>query len=255
MTSKHVIFAFAKVLACILAILPWVLREKLHLGLLIVESRIGASASSIERLFLLRDSLDRLISERAIALGNGVHPKHTLMGYHEFFISNIEKSSVVLDVGCGYGAVARSIGKALPSTKVIGVDNDPTRFDQIAQFDNPVNVEFIFGEAPKSVAGIQADVIVLSNVLEHIEHRVSFLKSLVSEVRPKKVLIRVPYFKREWSVAFRKEHNMSYFNDPTHFIEHDEEDFSQEMSQANLEIQDIQFIWGETWAVTTPCSG
>ena len=48
-----------------------------------------------------------------------------------------------------------------------------------------------------------ADVIVLSNVLEHIS-TVSFLKSLVSEVRPQKVLIRVPYFKREWSVAFRR---------------------------------------------------
>ena len=255
MTSKHLIFAFARVLACILSIIPWVLREKIHLGLLIVESRIGASALSIERLFLLRDSLDRLISERAISFGNGVHPKHTLMGYHEFFISNIDKSSVVLDVGCGYGAVARSIGESLPGVKVIGVDNNKTRFDQIAQFENPANVTFIFGEAPASVAGIKADVIVLSNVLEHIEHRVSFLKSLVSEVRPQKVLIRVPYFKREWSVAFRKEHNMTYFNDPTHFIEHDEEEFSREMLEAHLEIQDIQFIWGEIWAVTIPDFG
>ena len=83
----------------------------------------------------------------------------------------------------------------MPSAKVIA-DNNKTRFDQIAQFENLQMHLFLVRH--QRVAGIKADVIVLSNVLEHIEHRVSFLKSLVSEVRPQKVLIRVPYFKREY---------------------------------------------------------
>lgn len=246
---RELALKLAKVLALPFYIVPAVIRRFVVLLLFVIESRIGSSTSALQRLFLLRDLLDRLISERAIDLGNGEHPKHHLMKYHDFFINNIKDGETVLDVGCGYGAVSRSIARARPNSLVIGVENNERRFAQSQKFEGMENLRYIFGEAPYAVADVECDVIVLSNVIEHIEDRISFLHRITEMVRPNRMLIRVPYFQRDWMVPFRKEIGMSYFNDPTHFIEHTADEFEFEMRAANLDIVSIDYVWGEIWAV------
>ena len=44
---------------------------------------------------------------------------------------------------------------------------------------------------------------------------------------------------------------MSYFNDPTHFIEHTADELNNEIKAANLAVESIDFVWGEIWAVVT----
>ena len=57
-----------------------------------------------------------------MAFGNGIHPKHRLTDYHDFFVENIEDKETVIDVGCGYGAVARTIAKNCPKSQILGID-------------------------------------------------------------------------------------------------------------------------------------
>ena len=55
------------------------------------------------------------------------------------------------------------------------------------------------------------DIIILSNVLEHINNRISFLK-IINNSKCRKILLG-PLFERNWEIAFRKELNTYYFSD------------------------------------------
>jgi SAM-dependent methyltransferase len=229
--------------------IPEKLRGGFVFGLLMLESRIGSPAQSLPRLYAIKDNLERLLSERAMAYEGGEHPKHRLMKYHDFFIENIDPNSVVVDIGCGYGAVARSVALNVSGCRVTGVELDEGRFAQAIASKNPENLRFVFGDAFEVLPQDGADTVILSNVLEHIDDRQRFLRRIVDVLSPSKILVRVPAFEREWHVPFRKELGITYFNDRTHFIEHTVEEFNEEMRSANIEIQSLGTAWGEIWAV------
>ena len=119
----------------------------------------------LKKLFNLKDDLEKIINNRALAFGEGEHPKHYLTDYHAFFVKNINDGETVLDVGCGYGALARSIAQNKPNSKVVGLDYDKGRLKQAIESQNPKNLEFILGDATKLSLNNTFDVIVLSNVL------------------------------------------------------------------------------------------
>ena len=54
--------------------------------------------------------------------GDGIHPKHQLTNYHQFFIDRIINGENVLDVGCGNGSVTISIAKKLSKSFISGID-------------------------------------------------------------------------------------------------------------------------------------
>lgn len=246
---RLLVLKIVALLSWIYRIIPDRVRHNLVFGFFMLESRIGDPAQALRRLYLLRDDLDRLLSERAMAYEGGEHPKHRLMHYHDFFVVNIPKDSRVIDIGCGYGAVARSIANGVYGSRVTGVEMDEERYAQALEADNPQNLDFKFGDALETLPEGEADVVVLSNVLEHIEPRVEFLGRILTRLQPKKILIRVPHFERDWHVPMRKELGISYFNDRTHYIEHRRDEFISEMTAADLEILDLQTVWGEIWAV------
>ena len=74
---------------------------------------------ALKQLFLIKDRLNLVINERALKLGDGVHPKHQLTKYHEFFINNIKNGDNVLDIGYGYGAVSKSIANKNNKVKLL----------------------------------------------------------------------------------------------------------------------------------------
>ena len=130
-------------------IIPSSIRRNIIFIILLIESRISKPKNVLKNLFLLKDKLDTLINERALAYGKGEHPKHRLMKYHEFFISNIPNNSEVLDIGCGYGAVARSIAKKVDGVVVTGIDNNKERLNQAKINNNLKNLNFIYGDILK----------------------------------------------------------------------------------------------------------
>ena len=181
----------------------------------------------------MKDKLEILINERALRYGEGEHPKHKLMKYHDYFVSNITEHSAVLDIGCGYGAVARSIAEKVKGVVVTGIDNNKERLNQAKLNNHMENLDFIYEDILETNNKKKYDVIVMSNVLEHIDERVNFIKKIMILFSPKTILIRVPLFERHWEVAMRKELGINYFSDSTHFIEHTREEFKKEMNELN----------------------
>ena len=103
------------------------------------------------------------------------------------------------------------------------------------------NLNFINGNIDE-FPYINSDFVILSNVLEHIENRILFLKNIQKISGAKTFLIRVLYFKRDWEVAFRKKLNMYYFSDNDHNIEHIIEELKNELSKVNLVMKEPKTV-------------
>lgn len=244
-----------KNLARAAATLPWrVLPRRVRHALL--KSGIYASAaadpkSALTQLLEMDSVLSGQIDLVSIRYGDGVHVKHRLMAYHEFFVSRIRPDDRVLDVGCGYGAVANSIAERAKAD-VLGIDMSAANIEQARRTFLHPRLQFMTGEAPHDVPEQRFDVVVLSNVLEHIEHRVTFLQMLLKRARPARLLIRVPMSDRHWHVPLRREMGLFHFSDPTHFTEYTRQSFEDEMRHARLSIAHLQVNWGEIWAEVVP---
>jgi len=239
----------ANVLALVWQVLPIRLRHLLLKGMFVLESRGPDTGAALKRLFTLQDDLDHVVNERAMIHGKGEHPKHRLMRYHDFFIENIADGQRVIDIGCGYGAVARSIANARPRSQVTGVDYDPKRLAEARAKDNPANLNFVEADATQSVPPGPWDVVVLSNVLEHIVDRHAFLTALIDKTKAKRFLIRVPLFERDWRLSMRREVGANYYSDPDHEIEPTQEEFRREAAAAGLVVEQLNTPWGEIWSV------
>ncbi|MBI4968889.1 MAG: class I SAM-dependent methyltransferase [Rhodospirillales bacterium] len=193
--------------------------------------------------------LERLIAEWATAYGGGIHPKHRLTRYHDFFVERLEAGSSVLDIGCGIGAVARSIAERVPGVRVTAIDSDPDILRQARALPHPGNLCFLESDASSGLPAGSWDAVILSNVLEHIERRVEFLQMILAKAAPRKILIRVPLFERDWRMPLRRELGVDFRSDPTHCIEHTLLEFETEVTAAGLRIVEQRTLWGEIWAV------
>jgi SAM-dependent methyltransferase len=231
-------------------LIPFPLRKSFFLFSFVVESR-GDSKNALKNLFVIEDELQRVINERALAFGKGEHPKHRLISYHEFFIQNLFDCDSVVDIGCGYGAVARSVAQSSSNLKVLGIDNHVGRLSQAKNANNPPNLEFRLCEIQDFEPHAPLDAVILSNVLEHLTDRVSALRYIVEKTNAKKILIRVPLFERHWTIPLRKELGVNFFQDDDHKIEHTVLQFQVELHSAGLQIQELRTIWGEIWCVAT----
>ncbi len=185
------------------------------------------------------------ISKYAIILENGIHPKHRLMKYHDFFLNNIGSDDIVLDVGCGNGSVAYDIAKKAKS--VIGIDIDESKIRDAKKNFLLDNIEYICGDIISWPFEQKFDVVILSNVLEHLENRVEFLNKIKG--LGKRFLIRVPMIDRSWVVLYKKELGIEYRLDGTHSIEYTIGSFKEELGKADLKISDCSVQFGEIWAV------
>ena len=244
--NRKILEKILDVLSVFWKIIPWKVREFFFRVLLILEGR-GNHIKAFERLFKIEENTKWVYNELALRYGNGIHIKHQLMNYSSFFKNNIKKDQTVVDIGCGYGAVANSIVESLPTVKLIGIDTDKEKILQAKKNYKNSNLKFIHGDA-FGIDPFKADVIILSNVLEHIEERINFLKKVKKHFSPSLFLIRVPDFERDWTIPLKKEIGINYFSDNTHFIEHTENEFRQEMSDAGLNILSLQKNWSEIWA-------
>ena len=248
---KSILLKIADGLSKIWRLLPRRLRHLLINGLLVLDSRHANASVGLKNMFAIRDTVELIINERAMVYGDGIHPKHYLTNYHSFFIERINNQDRILDIGCGYGAVARSIALAHTEAEVLGIDYDEQKLDQARAESSLPNLSFTAADATVCVPDGPWNVIVLSNVLEHIVDRPGFLKSIIDTTHATKFLIRVPLFERDWQMALRRELGVDFRSDPDHKIEHELDVFYAETKEAGLTPIEVKTMWGEIWAELT----
>ena len=242
------------------------------------------------KLFLWLHSFSyRVVGFLASQVEDGIHPKHRLMDYHRFFVDNINEGDVVLDVGCGNGALTYNIAEK--AGRVVGVDLNKKNIAFAKKRYLRGNIDYVCGDATKDLGLFDAqyeavimpnimdkedssirhvsiekginnlygdalnellnkkpfDVLVLSNVLEHIEKRVEFLEKLQGE--GDRFLIRVPMINRDWITPYKKELGLDYRGDKEHYIEYTFDSFGKELEEVGLEIVEYSIQFGEIWAV------
>ncbi len=190
----------------------------------------------------------------AIILNDGVHPKHRILRYKEWFRDNIEQGWTVLDVGCNTGMLPFMLAEKAGFVYSIEINKNHISTARSQHSSN--NIEYICADATTYNYSHcrPIDCVTLSNVLEHIENRVDFLKSLVHNLKwadenHKRFLIRVPMLDREWIVLYKKELGMKYQLDRTHYIEYTLEDFKKELGQTGILAKQIDIRFGEIYAV------
>jgi SAM-dependent methyltransferase len=223
----------------------WLRRRAVQAGLTAAASRDPRAA--LRELLEIETDLSGLIDQTAMAYGDGVHVKHRLMRYHDFFVARIRSDERVLDIGCGYGAVAHSIASQ-SGASVVGLDSDAANIAKARTLFPHARLEFIVGEAPRDVPARHFDVVVISNVLEHVERRIDFLREVQRRVGATRWLVRVPMFDRHWYPPLRRELGLFAYSDPTHCTEYTVESFEHEMAEAGFAVSHRQVIWGELWA-------
>lgn len=224
----------------------------------IIKTMIGAERSSDPReairwLLGIYDFANYEIDLQCKRWGEGVHIKHEVMdGIHSFFYDRIEKNAKVLDLGCGYGALAHAIA-VHSDANVLAIDFDAKQIEFGKQrFDHP-NIEFVVGDVFKDIPDRSSfDVVVLSSVLEHLKNRPDFLKDLIVRFKPKKFLIRVPTFERTLHAALKKELGLFPYTDDTHELEYSKDIFYDEMKQAGLNVTHFEIRWADIWAECIP---
>lgn len=190
----------------------------------------------------------------AVSVNRGVHPKHRILRYKEWFLGKIDTNSVVLDVGSNTGSMPLLMAEK--ARYVYGIEIDPD-LSTIARKKCPrPNVEFLTGDAiTYSYNKCQPiNCVTLSNVLEHIEDRVSFLKRLQQVVAwdgstSRLFLIRVPAIERDWLSVYKQEVGVEYRLDRTHKVEHTRQQLQSELSAAGLQIKSFETRFGEYYVV------
>jgi SAM-dependent methyltransferase len=238
--------AFAARAAHVLGALPDTIVRPLVKAWSFGVARRRSPDAALRALISIHDQLYWRIDRLAIDYDGGVHVKHRLMRYHDFFVDRIDAGQRVLDVGSGDGTLAHDVVERSAAT-VVGIDINPYGLESArARYQHP-NLSFVEADATQWLPDESFDVVILSNVLEHIDERVVLLRALSDRIA-KRLLIRVPMSNRHWLVPLRQELGLEHFSDPTHFIEYVPEVFEAEMAEAGLYVAEMQVGWGEIWA-------
>lgn len=231
--------------------IPTPIMEKLIRRLISAKTVSMKPDDGLRFLFRLDSVLYSLQGQLAKSYGGGTHTKHRHMKYHEFFINRIKANERALDVGCGTGAVSYDIA-ATAGALVTGIDFIEDNIKTATKIYNHQNVKYLVGDVLTDLPDERFDVVVMSNVLEHIKDRPEFLKKLINVTKASRVLIRVPLFERDWRVPLRKELGIEWRLDNTHETEYTIESFLSEMDNAGMNIKHQEIRWGEIWAEVIP---
>ena len=192
----------------------------------------------------LHNYLYHQISKLSLKLNNGLHPKHRIMNYFQFFLDNIDEDSKILDIGCGIGFVAYKLSEKAQSVCAIDINKNSIEFAK--RRNNRDNINYIHADVKNYEFKENFDCIVLSNVLEHIKDRKKFLIKIKG--LSKYLLVRVPMINRSWLVLYKKELGHEYRLDSSHYIEYTIDSFQNEIESVGLKVIFYSIQFGEIWA-------
>ncbi len=198
----------------------------------------------------LDEPLYRLQGHAAIEANGGLHPKHELTRYHDFFCERIGKDERVLDLGSGVGALAVAIAQRT-NARVTGMDLDPKNVAKSQHRAREAGVDhlvrFELADITTELAAGEHDTIILSNVLEHLNDRPMLLVRWREIYGCERFLIRVPMLERDWRVPWKKWLGVEWRLDDTHETEYIEDELKSDLREAGLSASTWVTRWGEFW--------
>lgn len=202
-------------------------------------------------LFIHKKTYTLLTVVAEIIEGPNKHPKHRIMKYREWFASNIQHDWNILDIGSNNGHM--SFFLADYCHHVYGIEIVDHLVKLARNLHTKDNITYICADATTyNYDNTTIDCITMSNVLEHINDRVSFLKKLIQQVHWRNnplFLIRVPLIDRDWLPMYLNEFGLDTRLDPTHFTEYTVEQLKNEINQCGLDITSYHVQWGEVYAI------
>lgn len=203
----------------------------------------------IRALLRLHNRIYALLSNLSSLSEGGIHPKHRLTAYHDFFLSNIKPGETALDVGCGKGELLSDIA-VKTGARTVGIEINGESVNEARHRTLSVDsVEIFHGDVWATDCHGPVDVITLSNVLEHLTNRAKLLAHLMQTYSPSRILVRVPMCDRDWLVPYKSELGVDSRLDETHEIEYTYKEFEKEINDSGLVIQKSYIRWGELYAV------
>ena len=243
-------WAEAVVLKAVQPVLEWVSTptfEGFVTRLLIGRAASLPADNALRFLFRLNTAIYPLLGRKAVEYGGGVHTKHRHTRYHDFFTQRIRAGERVLDIGCGVGVVAFDIAQQTGAA-VVGIDLSSDNIATARERYRHPQVEYRVQDGLQDCLDGPFDVVVLSNILEHLPDRPAFLRRIRDVTKASRILIRVPLFERDWQVPLKRELGVEWRLDTTHETEYTHESFAQEMVDAGIEVVHQEVRWGEIWA-------
>ena len=214
------------------------LKQKLFDGIF---KHKGLNLIGLKTFVFMHNFSYKIISILVTLRNNGLHPKHQIINYHQFFVDHTDLEDSVLDLGCGNGANTHSI--AQKAKQVVGIDTSEKSIKYAQEYYQRPNLKFVHGDINTYKFDTRFDKIILSNVLEHIEDRAALLPKLhhISDT----VLLRVPMITRDWLAVYKKDLGLEYRLDSSHFIEYNLTNLKEELNQANWKITSYEIKFGE----------
>ena len=166
----------------------------------------------------------------------------------------VDASTTVIDVGCGDGGFIGFC--AQHGAEVIFVDSDEVKLratqDRIKQTSATAYQGIVSNCAPIPLSDGVGDLVVCTEVLEHVPDPMAFLAELVRVAKPgARLLITVPDARSETFIAATAPEG--YFEAPNHIRIFSADEFRDLILQSGLTIEDHQFL-GCFWSMYLPLS-
>jgi SAM-dependent methyltransferase len=200
----------------------------------------ASNKEGIKFLFKVQDFVNSYVLGAVKIAEGGINPKHMIEGFDEFFLDSITETDRVLDVGCGYGHLAYILASKAESVEALDIRSEAVEWAK-KRFQRP-NLVFKTSDFFDFHTIKKFDVVIISNILEHIDERKEFLKKTASI--GKRILNRVPAFDRHWMVQYRKDLGVEWRLHKDHKLEYTETLLRSEVEEADLQVDRICAGWG-----------
>lgn len=141
-------------------------------------SPIGGHLAVLEGSIPLRRLYARLFGTRDLGM--------QIRGRHLLRATSGLGGERVLDLGCGNGVLTTEVARRQPRSRVVGMDLDEDLVAQaraLAEASRLENVRFLAGDASRLPPNPQYDLVVLSDVLEHLDDPTSALCNAAAALR------------------------------------------------------------------------
>ena len=225
--------------------ITWV-EPLIHYGLMARVSKESPHAG-LKLLLTVDKSVYDLIGPVAVSYGANFHPKKRLTGYVTEIAELAAKGpGPFCDLGCGAGEIAARVSE-LSESQVYGLDMRPEAISMAKSLYTRDNLTFLVADVTDFSLKVQFRSVILSNVLEHLDHREEFLGNLRIQFPIERLIVRVPNYERDWRVPLKQELGVDYRLDPTHRVEHTSRQLQEELTSAGYKILSLRNSWGELW--------